>query len=250
MRLDSPPTLKRRRLTTIDPMDSESAKAKLEDAKQKFGREIRVFETSLASPTTNDASNSEDHDDFYEFTAEDYFRISGTKKEDKVLKTRKIREAEAARKPKITKAVVRVRFPDNQTLEATFHSSETIQSLVDLLMKVIARPELPFYIYTTPPKKQLKDMSQDMYSAGFAPGAIVYFSYDLPKGDDGGASSGPFLQEEVMSLKGLEDVVEKAEQVEPVQQHMPEPVVESPVPSVPERKPADKKTVKPKWLKM
>lgn len=35
---------------------------------------------------------------------------------------------------------------------------------------------------TTPPKKQIKDMSQDFYSAGFAPGAIVYFSYDLPKG--------------------------------------------------------------------
>jgi tether containing UBX domain for GLUT4 len=43
-------------------------------------------------------------------------------------------------------AVIRVRFPDNHTFEVTFHPSETIQSLVDLLMKVVARPELPFYI--------------------------------------------------------------------------------------------------------
>lgn len=35
---------------------------------------------------------------------------------------------------------------------------------------------------TTPPKKQIKEMSQDFYSAGFIPGAIVYFAYDLPKG--------------------------------------------------------------------
>lgn len=35
---------------------------------------------------------------------------------------------------------------------------------------------------TTPPKKQVKDTSQDFYSAGFVPGAIVYFSYDLPRG--------------------------------------------------------------------
>jgi hypothetical protein len=42
--------------------------------------------------------------------------------------------------------VIRVRFPDHHTLEVTFHPSETIQSLVDLLMKVVARPELPFYI--------------------------------------------------------------------------------------------------------
>ncbi|KAL8259846.1 hypothetical protein R6Q59_027799 [Mikania micrantha] len=36
--------------------------------------------------------------------------------------------------------------------------------------------------YTTPPTKQIEDTSQDFYSAGFAPGAIVYFSYDQPKG--------------------------------------------------------------------
>ncbi|KAJ0428959.1 putative plant UBX domain-containing protein [Helianthus annuus] len=122
-------------------------------------------------------------DEFYEFTAEDYYRILATKKEDKFLKTRKIREAEeAARRSRITKAVIRVRFPDNHTLEATFHPSETLQILIDLLIKVLAQPDLPFHIYTTPPKKQIKDLSQDFYSAGFAPGAIVYFSYDQPKG--------------------------------------------------------------------
>ena len=36
---------------------------------------------------------------------------------------------------------------------------------------------------TTPPKKLLKDMSEDFYTAGFCPGAIVYFSYDVPKGE-------------------------------------------------------------------
>lgn len=35
---------------------------------------------------------------------------------------------------------------------------------------------------TTPPKKQIKDLSEDLYSAGFVPGAIVYFSQNLPKG--------------------------------------------------------------------
>lgn len=249
MRVDSPPALKRRRFTTIDPMDYELAKEKLAAAKQKFGREIRVFETTTSSPTSSNVSNSEEPEDFFEFTAEDYYRVLATKKEDKFLKTKKIREAEeAARRSRITKAVIRVRFPDNHTLEATFHPSETIQSLVDLLMKVVARPDLPFYIYTTPPKKQLRDMSQNFYSAGFAPGAIVYFSYDLPKGDDCAAASGLFLQEEVMSLKGLELI---SEQPDPAS----EPVVAEPSPSpsppVQERRPAtDKKTVKPKWLKM
>jgi len=43
-------------------------------------------------------------------------------------------------------AIIRVRFPDNHTLETTFHPSETVQSLIDVLTKVIALPEQPFYI--------------------------------------------------------------------------------------------------------
>lgn len=27
-------------------------------------------------------------------------------------------------------------------------------------------------------------MSQDFYSAGFVPGAILYFAYDIPEGED------------------------------------------------------------------
>ncbi|GMN42669.1 hypothetical protein TIFTF001_011881 [Ficus carica] len=246
----SPLRLKRRRFTNVHPMEAQAAKAKLAAAKEKFGREIRVFETSPLSSSSNEESKTEEVDEFYEFTAEDYYRIMATKKEDKYLKTRKVREAEElARRSRITKAVIRIRFPDNHTLEATFHPSEKVQSLVDLLMKVISKPELPFYIYTTPPKKQIKDLSQDFYTAGFVPGAIIYFSYDIPKGnDDAAAKSGPFLQDEIMSLKGLELISEQAEPVQPAP--APEPVVSVPTPVVEERKPAEKKPIKPKWLKL
>lgn len=43
-------------------------------------------------------------------------------------------------------AVTRVRFPDNHTLEVNFHPSETMQSLVDFLKKVVAQPDIPFYL--------------------------------------------------------------------------------------------------------
>ncbi|GFP84956.1 tether containing ubx domain for glut4 [Phtheirospermum japonicum] len=247
MTFDSSPAWKRGRFVAVSPMDFETAKARLAAAREKYGREIRVFETSIASATHSNVSDAEEADDFYEFTPEDYYRILATKKEDKHLKTKKIRDAEnAARRARMTKAVIRVRFPDNHTLEVTFHPSETIQSLVDLLKKVVAHPELPFYLYTTPPKKQLKDMSQDFYSAGFVPGAIVYFACDVPKGDDGAPVAGPFLQEDVMSLQGLEFV---AQQAETAPQPAPEPVITGPS-VVPEQKPTDKKKIKPKWLKM
>ncbi|EXC31380.1 Tether containing UBX domain for GLUT4 [Morus notabilis] len=246
----SPLTLKRRRLTNVDPMEAQAAKAKLASAKEKFGREIRVFETSPFSSSSTEESKTEEPDEFYEFSAEDYYRIMATKKEDKYLKTRKIREAEeAARRSRITKAVIRLRFPDNHTLEATFHPSEKIQSLVDLLVKVIAKPDWPFYLYTTPPKKHIKDMSQDFYSAGFVPGAIVYFAYDIPKGDDDAAAwTGPFLRDEIISLKGLELITEQEEPAQP--EPAPEPVHPAPTPVVEERRPAEKKPIKPKWLKL
>ncbi|KAI4348262.1 hypothetical protein L6164_009002 [Bauhinia variegata] len=247
---------KRRRIAKIDSMEAEAAKAKLAAIRERFGREIHVFETSAPFPSPNTPSDNgaEESDDFYEFTAEDYHRLMATKKDDKFLKTRKIREAEeAAHRSRMTKAVIRVRFPDNHTLEAKFHSSETLQSLIDLLNKVISQPELPFYIYTTPPKKLIKDMSQDFYTAGFCPGAIVYFSYDVPRGDNTAADHvGPFLREEIMSLKDLDFANEQGQQSEPVQS-APEPdaaIATIQPPAVQERKPGEKKLVKPKWLKM
>ncbi|KAG9141988.1 hypothetical protein Leryth_009332 [Lithospermum erythrorhizon] len=242
---------KRRRLNTpINPMDAASAKMKLAAAKDNFGRDIRVFETSIASSTASNVADSEEPDDFYDFKPEDFYRLLSSKKEDKHLKTRKIREAEeAARRSKMTKAVMRVRFPDNYTLEATFHPSETIQGLIDLLAKVVAHPELPFYIYTTPPKKQIKDMSQDFYSAGFVPGAIVYFAYNLPTGSDTTAVSGPYLKEEVMSLQGLEMVVEQTEPAQSVMETTDQSPAVAPLP-MPEKKPTDKKNIKPKWMKL
>ncbi|CAK9326199.1 unnamed protein product [Citrullus colocynthis] len=243
--------LKRRRFSyTIDSMAHQSSKAKLLGVKEKFGREIRVFETLPPSSSTEELPNSgEEPDGFYEFTAEDYYRVLATRKDEKYLKTRKLREAEeAARRSKITKVSVRVRFPDNHTLEATFHPSETMQTLVDLLIKVVAQPDLPFYIYTTPPKKQIKDLTQDFYSAGFVPGAIVYFSYDLPEGEAVGSVS--YLSEDVMALKGLEIVSEEEEPISAVAE--PETAASPPAPTsiVKETKPTDKKAIKPKWLKM
>lgn len=164
------------------------------------------------------------------------------------MKTRKLREAEqAARRLKFTKATIKVRFPDNSTLEAVFHPSDTIQTLVDLLKQVVAEPERPFYIYSTPPKKQLKDMSQDFYSAGFIPGAIVYFSYDIPKGENGSFISGPFLEEEILSLKGLE-LNSEDKSGEAFKES--DSVTSPPRPSVPQTSITDKKATKPKWLKL
>ncbi|KAJ3675452.1 hypothetical protein LUZ60_004494 [Juncus effusus] len=239
-------------------IDANPPKDKLSIISEELGREIRVFTNTFSSSTESNQnpkpSTEDEGDDFYEFTPEDYFRLMGNQigAQAQVLKTRKIREAEAAaRRAKITKAVIRVRFPDNYILEAKFKPSEKIQDLIDLLKKVIARPDLPFYLYTTPPKERLKDNSKDFYSAGFAPGAIVYFSYDLPNDSELNneeIKTGPYLNEEILALNGLEPVPKQEETI--VSEPVPD-LVPNPVPSVnPNPKPAAKKTTKPKWFKL
>jgi len=250
-------------VTNIYPaeMDTDPSKARLAAMKERFGREIHVFETSTLAASSNAASstaassNEEETEDLNEFTAEDYYRIiTATKKKDNILKTRKMREAEAeaeeaSRRSKMAKVVVRVRFPDNRRLEATFHSSESVQALFDLLVKVIAQPEQPFHIYTIPPKKLITNTSQDFFTAGFCPGVNVYFSYDVPKGDSSVVDlNGPYLREEIFTLNCLDAADDQDQQSELVES-APEPVeATKPPPPVEERKPAAKKL--PKWFKM
>lgn len=113
-------------------------------------------------------------------------------------------------------------------------------------------------------------MSKDFYSAGFAPGAIVHFSYDLPQGlfsvniitspmasadhwycivmpDSTVADTGPYLRDSIMSLNGL-DIIHDEVQVRPEPDTVP--VVISPIALESEPKPAVKKPAKPKWLKL
>lgn len=67
----------------------------------------------------------------------------------------------------------------------------------------------------------------------------------ISTGDD--VASGNYLKEEVLSLQGLEF---KTTQAEPVQS-VPEPALEAkPTPAQEQKPPAEKKNIKPKWLKM
>ncbi|KAG0447953.1 hypothetical protein HPP92_028066 [Vanilla planifolia] len=234
-------------------MDEESAKAKFFSVVHELGHEIRVFTNAAISGSSNEASSppKDEPDDFYDFTPEDYYRIVANKlgAQSQILKTSKMREAEAAaRRARITKAIIRVRFPDNYILEAKFQPSQTIQTLVDLLMKSIARPDLPFYLYTTPPKEPIKDLSKDFYSAGFAPGAIVYFSYDLAKDSEHSfPNTGPFLRDEILSLNGLDF---SHETVEPVRNEQKSVITEGSHDISEAMQPVKKKPTKPKWLKL
>uniref|UniRef100_A0ACD5V6N8 Uncharacterized protein n=1 Tax=Avena sativa TaxID=4498 RepID=A0ACD5V6N8_AVESA len=230
--------------------------AKLKAVAQELGHEIRIFSSTTFESITSSLpkADQEEDDDFYEFQPADYYKLFSNRmaEQSKVLKTRKIREAElAAQRARITKAVMRVRFPDGYILEAEFHPSETVHSLVDLLMKVIARPDLPFYLYTVPPKKRILDTSQDFYTIGFVPGANIFFSYDLPAGsvlNTDGVISGPYLCEEIQALDGMSLLSEPSVQPDDSKTNA-DSAYQSDAPRSNPAPPENKKSGKPKWFK-
>ncbi|XP_020260231.1 plant UBX domain-containing protein 1-like [Asparagus officinalis] len=245
-----------KRMKLMDPIDESKSKAQHAAVAEELGREIRVFKSpsvsiSPESSASSNVSAAEETDDFYDLTPEDYYHMTSNKigAQSQVLKTRKIREAEAAaRREKLTKATIRVRFPDDYILEIDFHSSEKIQNLVDFLTKVVNRPDLPFYLYTTPPKERLINMSKDFYSAGFVPGGIVYFSYDLPK-EDADGNLCPYLRDAILSLNELHPTPDQNADAYADASPQPEPATVL-TPALPEPKPVSKKMTKPKWFKL
>uniref|UniRef100_A0A0E0KS18 UBX domain-containing protein n=1 Tax=Oryza punctata TaxID=4537 RepID=A0A0E0KS18_ORYPU len=245
---------------------SGKSQDKLKALAYEYGHEFRVFSSATFESMTSNlpAADQEEDDDFYELQPADYFNLVSnrigalsktmnlTAEQSKVLKTRKMREAElAAQRAKIKKAVMRVRFPDGYILEANFHPSETVQSLMDFLKKVISRPDLPFYLYTVPPKKRIQDTSLDFYTIGFVPGANVFFSYDLLEGSELNTDcvkSGPYLCEEIRMLDGLPIVQEPVHQ--PIDSAMNSSSAhKSDVSQSDFAPPANKKPAKPKWFK-
>ncbi|ONM16529.1 Plant UBX domain-containing protein 1 [Zea mays] len=193
---------------------------KLKAVSEELGHEIRVFssENFALQPSKLPSADHEEGDDFYELQPADYYNLISNRMGElsKMLKTRKMREAElAAQRAKRTKAVMRVRFPDGYILEADFLPSERIHSLVDLLMKVLARPDLPFYL------------------------CLLLNADDL--------KAGPFLREGILSLDGLSLLLKPASQPDDSRMnsstHQSGASQSDPVPTT------NKKPGRPKWLK-
>lgn len=236
-------------------MDTSHTAEMIGTAARGLGREVKVYISPAAiqsaEPTGSSRPPEDDlPDDYYEFTAADYAAIQASKpKEERYLKTKKLRErdaAAAAKRAQRTKATIRVHFPDGFVVEATFKSTETVSDIMELVRKAITRPDLPFYLYTTPPKKPLRDLQQNMIDACFCPGANVHFSYnpsqavEIPR-------EGPYLRPEVQELRDLHKLQEAQSTSDSGLRTLQDPIVSSPPPEAPAKRTTTERKI-PKWM--
>ncbi|GAQ86803.1 tether containing UBX domain for GLUT4 [Klebsormidium nitens] len=136
-------------------------------------------------------------DDFYEFTAEDYFRMKGNRPGEAVLKTRAMREQEEReRRARFSSTKIRVQFPDLYVVEASFPSESTIDGLYAFISTIVRPGVATWHLFTVPPKQRLVDRSRTLWEAGLVPLAQVFWAVDdkeavLPSVPD---SESPYLQ--------------------------------------------------------
>eukprot|EP01133_Synstelium_polycarpum_P005753 gene5753-6660_t len=116
------------------------------------------------------------------FTSEDFKRLVEANKRIKrekeemnsMLRTKGMREREMEKKArKFLHTTVRLYFPDRRVLEMTFLTAEKIARLESYLISKFEEPLPSFYLYVTPPRKELNGIST-FSKEGLYPGVKVF----------------------------------------------------------------------------
>lgn len=165
------------------PGPSKPKKSKTDREKSASGpidREPLVCHLDLEESAS--ASSQELPDDFFEVTVDDIrrrfaeLRSERKRLEEAPLMTKALREAQLEEKlERYPKVVLRVLFPDRYILQGFFRVSETVGAVRDFVSSHLEEPEIPFYLFITPPRAELKDDSLTLFQAQLFPAAVVHF---------------------------------------------------------------------------
>ncbi|KAH6581926.1 hypothetical protein BASA61_008814 [Batrachochytrium salamandrivorans] len=96
---------------------------------------------------------------------------------DSPLMTRAMREREdELKRQKHPRTMIRVRFPDRTTLQATYWSGDAISSVYTTVRAHLQHPDREFRLSVTPPLRIL-GAKETFWQAQLAPASIVYFAW-------------------------------------------------------------------------
>ncbi|XP_073540244.1 tether containing UBX domain for GLUT4 [Phyllobates terribilis] len=195
------------------PGPSKAKKSKTYDNESDSGpidRQSLVCHLDLEESVS--ASSLELPDNFFEVTMDDVRRrfaeLRGERKrlEEAPLLTKALKEAQQKEKlERYPKVVLRILFPDRYVLQGFFRVSETIGAVREFVTNHLEEPEIPFYLFITPPRTELDD-SLSLFQAQLFPAAVVHFGSPKQKEQ--------FLQQnfvnEVISLSQADIIIARA----------------------------------------
>ena len=170
------------RLTLIKEYINEA-----EPLTASLDRNVRVFKAVVNMPKFNLPP------DFYKLTAEEIknqqLRRSESVEKEKQLRTKAMREADAAQVKKIYKfTLIRIRFPDGTVLQGTFYSNEKLSELRSFVKESLELDWIPFELADGTGQK-LNDDNKTLQEYGLSPAAVLNFAFDAQIVTDIAASS-------------------------------------------------------------
>lgn len=76
-----------------------------------------------------------------------------------------------------TKAIIRLRFPDDCQIQAHFASMETIGQIYQLIKEALENPNEEFYLFQFPPAKKFLDMNSTVFNEKLEPSTLLYVNF-------------------------------------------------------------------------
>jgi len=158
-------------------------------------RDALLFQLNDMSRMRQSTSSGQDDlpDDFFEVTHDDVILMYQDLKgriadiENRPLETAALRERRK-KETRYSKCVIRICFPtDGLFLQGTFSPQETVSAVHAFVRSFLRDPNIPFYLYTTPPKEILKQ-SDTLVEKKLVPAAVIHFG--VKEGTTGGP---PFI---------------------------------------------------------
>ncbi|RMX57825.1 hypothetical protein pdam_00022691 [Pocillopora damicornis] len=137
---------------------------------------------SEEDPSSPKYHEGEIPDSFFEVTVDDIrVMLRDLKNERKQadsapLMTRAMREVrQESEMYKYDKVVVRIKFPDRLVLQAFFRPMEKVSTLTAFVKSHLEDQNIPFYLYTTPPKRFLDKPNSTLFENKLYPASVVHF---------------------------------------------------------------------------
>ncbi|KAL5018839.1 hypothetical protein ScPMuIL_004561 [Solemya velum] len=141
--------------------------------------EIKVLASKQA---TGSNSNKEIPDEFFNVTEQDMRKLMIDQQRkvsdmhEQPLLTEAMRQKQMELKySHYDRVILRVQFPDKLVLQGTFRPNETVHSLKKFVKEHLEQKNLSFYLYTAPPKCELKYDAKTLMEAQLVPATRIYF---------------------------------------------------------------------------
>jgi len=144
-------------------------------------RETVIYNIDTSNRNSAPQPMEEPSDDFFDLTKDDFSRlyseiVAQQKDSEAPLMTASMRAAEKdAKIDRYPRAVIRVHFPDRHVLQGVFKPRETVFKLYKFVKEQLEDNNLEFYLYTTPPRRELKDKAMTLFEAELTPLSVVHF---------------------------------------------------------------------------